>query len=82
MHIAYIEKGEHTVEISKKTLKNIFLGVVGCIVLYWLLIETERVKGILQVIKNMISPFLVGASFAFVINVQARLYSVTCITCF
>jgi len=72
MHIAYIEKGEHTVEISKKTLKNIFLGVVGCIVLYWLLIETERVKGILQVIKNMISPFLVGASFAFVINVPMR----------
>ena len=59
-------------EISKKTLKSIFLGVVGCIVLYWLLIETERVKTIIQVIKNVVSPFFVGASFAFVINVPMR----------
>ena len=59
-------------EINKKTLKSIFLGVVGCIVLYWLLIETERVKTIIQVIKNVVSPFFVGASFAFVINVPMR----------
>lgn len=59
-------------EINKKTLKSIFLGVVGCIVLYWLLIETERVKTIIQVIKNVISPFFVGAAFAFVINVPMR----------
>ena len=59
-------------EINKKTLKSIFLGVVGCIILYWLLIETERVKMIIQVIKNVISPFFVGAAFAFVINVPMR----------
>lgn len=67
-----LEKGERTLEISKKTLKSIFLGVIGCIVLYWLLIETERVKTILRVIKSVVSPFFVGASFAFVINVPMR----------
>lgn len=60
------------VEISKKTLKNIFLGIIGCIVLYWFLIEGERVKAIIQVIKNVIAPFFVGASIAFVINVPMR----------
>lgn len=59
-------------EISKKTLRKIFLGAAGCIILYWLLIETERVKAVLRIIENMISPFLVGASFAFIINVPMR----------
>ena len=59
-------------EISKKTLKNIFLVVIGCIAVYWLLIETERVKVMLQLIKNVISPFVVGAAFAFIINVPMR----------
>lgn len=59
-------------EISKKTLKNIFIGVGACIVLYWLLIETERVKAVLRFIKNVVSPFLVGASFAFILNVPMR----------
>ena len=60
------------VEISKKTLKNIFLGIIGCIVLYWFLIEGERVKAIIQVIKNVIAPFFVGAAIAFVVNVPMR----------
>ena len=59
-------------EISKKTLKNIFLVALGCIVLYWLLVETERVKGVLEIVKNVISPFFVGAAIAFIINVPMR----------
>ena len=34
--------------IDKKTLGRIFLGVAGCIVLYWLLHETDRVGAVLN----------------------------------
>ena len=59
-------------EINKKTLRHIFLGAAGCIVLYWLLHETERVKGILTTAIGILSPFLVGAAIAFVLNVPMR----------
>ena len=32
--------------IERKTLRQIFFGVAGCILLYWLLHETERVKSV------------------------------------
>ena len=58
--------------IEKKTLRNIFFGVIGCILLYWILHETERVKVVLNVIKAVLAPFVLGASLAFVINVPMR----------
>lgn len=59
-------------EISKKTLRNIFWGVAGCIILYWLLHEPERVKGAWKIISGVFSPFVVGAALAFVLNVPMR----------
>ena len=59
-------------QIEKKTLRNIFIGVVSCIVLYWILHETERVKTVFSVLKSVISPFVLGASLAFIINVPMR----------
>lgn len=59
-------------ELNKKTLRNIFIGAAGCIVLYWLLHETERVTSWLKIIFGMFSPFLVGAAIAFVLNVPMR----------
>ena len=59
-------------EIKGKTLRNIFLGVMACIVLYWLLHETERVKSVWNVVKNVCSPFVVGAALAFIFNVPMR----------
>jgi len=58
--------------LNKKTLRNIFLGVAGCILLYWLLHETERLKVIWGSVVNVLSPFLVGAALAFVLNVPMR----------
>ena len=58
--------------IGRKTLRNIFLGVVCCIVLYWLLFNTERVQGVFGFIKSLIAPFALGAGLAFVINVPMR----------
>jgi len=59
-------------EINKKTLKSIFWGVAGCIILYWFLNETERVKTVYNLIKGVASPFIVGAVLAFIINVPMR----------
>lgn len=59
-------------QIDKKTFRNIFLGVAGCILLYWILHETERVKTVLAFIKGILSPFVLGASLAFILNVPMR----------
>ena len=59
-------------ELNKKTLRNIFLGVGGCIVLYWLLHDTERMQDTLKTIFGLISPFVVGAAIAFILNVPMR----------
>lgn len=61
-------------ELNKKTLRTIFLGVAGCIVLYWLLHETQRVSMAVQAILHLISPFVVGAAIAFVLNVPLRAF--------
>lgn len=58
--------------IDKKTLRSIFLGAFCCILLYWLLHETERVQSVLMVLKNIFSPFVVGAALAFILNVPMR----------
>ena len=58
--------------IEKKTLRSIFLGVLGCILLYWLLHETERVKTVFGVIKEIVFPFVLGATLAFILNVPMR----------
>ena len=59
-------------ELNKKTLRRIFLGIVGCILLYWVLSEPERITKIINTIKNILSPFIVGAVLAFILNVPMR----------
>lgn len=60
--------------IEKKTLTKIFLGAVGCIILYWLLHDIERVRSVFGVIKSIVAPFALGAAFAFIINVPMRAF--------
>lgn len=59
-------------ELNKKNLKWIFLGVAGCIVLYWLLHETERLAQLLGFIWKILEPFAAGAAIAFILNVPMR----------
>lgn len=59
-------------ELNKKMLKNIFIGVAACIVLYWFLHETERVKSAYVAVKGVFAPFLIGSALAFIINVPMR----------
>ncbi len=60
------------VEVNKKTLRTIFLGAAGCILLYWLLHETDRLKAVLHAGFSILSPFIVGAAIAFILNVPLR----------
>ena len=60
--------------IRRKTLRNIFLGVAGCILLYWLLFDTDRVKLVFAFIKKLFAPFALGAGLAFIINVPMRAF--------
>lgn len=58
--------------IKKKTLIKVFFVVAACIVLYWFLHETERVRNLWQLTKNVFGPFVVGGGIAFVLNVPVR----------
>lgn len=59
-------------EINKKTLLRIFLYVCGCILLYWLLHETERVQSFFGTVSGVIAPFVFGGVLAFILNVPMR----------
>lgn len=63
-------------ELDKKTiqkiLRNIFLGVIACIVVYWLLHDTERAKKLYNLIMGILSPFIIGSVLAFIMNVPMR----------
>ena len=57
---------------DKKALRNIFIIVSAGIVLYWILHETERFNTFVDVIGGILSPFITGSVFAFIINVPMR----------
>lgn len=59
-------------EISGKTLRRIFLGIAGCILLYWVLFQTDSLISVFGKITTVLSPFIVGAALAFVLNVPMR----------
>ena len=59
-------------ELNKKLLARIFWGVCGCIVLYWVLHDAERVKAISGTVSDVIAPFVFGGVLAFILNVPVR----------
>ena len=59
-------------EVNKKALRSIIGGVLLCIVVYWLLHETERVKSVVKSVYGLLSPFVLGAALAFILNVPMR----------
>ena len=58
--------------IDKKTLRSVFFGAAGCIVLYWVLHDIDMVVGLWDSLISMLSPFLLGAGLAFILNVPMR----------
>lgn len=60
------------IEVNKKLLSRIFWGICGCIVLYWLLHDAERVKSVKTTLSGVFSPFVLGGVLAFILNVPMR----------
>ena len=60
--------------LDKKTLRSVIFGAMACIVLYWILHETDRVIGVFNGVLSMFSPFIVGCGLAFVLNVPMRAF--------
>ncbi|MBR5021850.1 MAG: AI-2E family transporter [Oscillospiraceae bacterium] len=58
--------------MNKKLLWRIFWGVCGCIVLYWLLHDAERVRAFKTTLSEVFSPFILGGVLAFILNVPMR----------
>jgi len=60
--------------IEKRTLRYIFWGAISCILLYWILHEPARVNAVWATIKGVFSPFVMGATIAFILNVPMRAF--------
>ncbi|MBR5021363.1 MAG: AI-2E family transporter [Oscillospiraceae bacterium] len=58
--------------IDKKTIRNLFLIAAGCICFYFILNETEKLKAAWSGIMGLLSPFMLGAAIAFILNVPMR----------
>lgn len=63
--------------IDKRTVRNIFLVAVGAIAFYWVLNETEQFKSLWNTLKDIVSPFVLGAAMAFILNVPMRVVEKT-----
>lgn len=59
-------------KIDKKAVRNLFLVVLGSITFYWILNKTEQFHSLWSGMIGIISPFIVGAAIAFVLNVPLR----------
>lgn len=60
------------IKLDKKTMRNLGLLVLSLIVVYWLLHDTSTVKAFLRSGLDILSPFIIGAVLAFIINVPMR----------
>ena len=59
-------------QLDKKTIRTLLLMAGFCIVLYWALQNLDRVSGILGGAWGLVSPFVLGGSLAFILNVPMR----------
>lgn len=62
------------IKLDKKTMRNLGLLVLSLIIVYWLLHDSSTVKNILKSGLDILSPFIIGAVLAFIINVPMRAF--------
>ena len=65
-------KGVCCVQIDKKTLRHMFIFLIGAVVLYWIVLDTERAGAFVRNIWGMFTPFVAGSVIAFIFNVPMR----------
>ena len=59
-------------QIDKKTLRQMFLFLIGAVVLYWVVLDTERAGAFVRNIWGLFTPFVLGSAIAFIFNVPMR----------
>lgn len=59
-------------QIDKKSLRYLFGIVLGALLLYWGIMDTERAKTFFINIWSLIAPFAIGGAIGFVLNVPMR----------
>ena len=59
-------------ELNRKNLLKLFLVAIGCIFVYWILHEPDRVKGFADTVSDVAAPFVFGGVLAFILNVPMR----------
>jgi len=55
-------------------LRNIVLVILGFVLLYWVLNQTNHVIGIVKRVMDILSPFIIGSVLAFILNVPMRTF--------
>lgn len=61
-------------ELDKKNFKRLLAVVFGGIILYWLLNEPQLAGNLWSFFVRTLSPFIVGAVIAFILNVPMRFF--------
>ena len=58
--------------IDKRTIRNLFLIASGCILVYFILNETDKLGAAWSALMGLLYPFILGAAIAFILNVPMR----------
>lgn len=59
-------------QLDKKFFRNVFLILAGGLFLYWIIMDTERLKLFLGDIWDLMTPFVLGSAIAFIFNIPMR----------
>lgn len=59
-------------QIDKKIFRYMFVFLAGAVILYWVVLDTERAGLFVRNIWDMFTPFVLGSAIAFIFNVPMR----------
>ena len=59
-------------QFDKKFLRYAFFLLAGGLFLYWIILDTERLKLFLGEIWELMTPFILGSAIAFIFNIPMR----------
>lgn len=59
-------------QIDKKTLRHMFTFLISAVVLYWIVLDTQRAGAFVRNVWGLFTPFVLGSAIAFIFNVPMR----------
>lgn len=67
-----IDGGKIIIEFNKKTVKYFICAALTVILFAWGINNTEKISSVIDGVTTLLSPFVLGSCFAFIINVLLR----------